>query len=241
MKNRITRILFRFRDGDVTLHEVEHLFYGLSMLLHRLINERYEGRKIKFINIYFSSKNTYEVFPIPPMHHIHYYSGSNSDVIRYDGEIDYIEFNKRTEIEQQYHIWEKACEYLLASSLFIKNNKLFDATQYGYKKGLEMKLTTDYRLVETDSIVYGEEIKASVWIHFRKDKMFSILALEKEGNVIWQRQLDESGKGIGFFLEIYKKIEIHDNILILKGHREIEYLPLKIQIIPEMIRGCSCT
>ncbi len=33
-----------------------------------------------------------------------------------------------------------------------------------------------------------------------------------------------------FFLEMYKKIEVIDNTIVLKGNRDVEYLPLRLKV-----------
>ena len=51
------RLLFWFRDSDYQLNDYTVKFGPLAMLLSRLINENYSGKKIKFININFCAKH----------------------------------------------------------------------------------------------------------------------------------------------------------------------------------------
>lgn len=128
-----------------------------------------------------------------------------------------------------------AYEYLQTSAKQIKNDSLLDASEYAYKRGLEINLNPDYRVIETDGIVYGQPIKAAVWISFRKEGMLSKLTIEKAGIIIFEKQIDETVNGVEFFLEMYKKIEIDNNTIIIRGSRDVEYLPLKLTIERDII------
>lgn len=97
-------------------------------------------------------------------------------------------------------------------------------------KGIEKKLNPDYRVVETNLTVNGEHLKASVWINFEADGMHSKFTLEKLGTLIYERKIDKANNGIEFFLEMYKTIMIEKNDIVIKGHKDVKYLPLKIPI-----------
>ena len=55
---KIDRTLFWFIDGENQLNLVNDDFFGIATLLNRLMNETYDGKKIKFINIEFSTDRT---------------------------------------------------------------------------------------------------------------------------------------------------------------------------------------
>jgi hypothetical protein len=76
---KIGRTLFWFEDGDESLSTIDHDFYGLSILLNRLLNEKYDGKSIQFINIYFSTEKTYELYPNLSKEK-HYYYGRGEDI-----------------------------------------------------------------------------------------------------------------------------------------------------------------
>lgn len=63
----IERTLFWFKDGDEVLKTLNEDFFGLGTLLNRLLNEKYEGKKIKFINLDFCTNRTYELHPSLPV------------------------------------------------------------------------------------------------------------------------------------------------------------------------------
>ena len=73
MNNRIERTLFWFKNGREECHRLTNYFFALGTLLNRLLNEKYHGKKIQFINIEFFSLDTYQIFPIIPPNYIHYY------------------------------------------------------------------------------------------------------------------------------------------------------------------------
>jgi hypothetical protein len=87
MSNRITRTLFWFQDGDERFQEMTTNSFGLATLLNRLINEKYIGKKIKLINIYFNTKEVYQKFPALIPNHVHYFSNLGG-YLAYYGEFD---------------------------------------------------------------------------------------------------------------------------------------------------------
>lgn len=222
----IDRTLFWFKDGDDSLHELDDNFFALGTLLNRLLNQKYEGKKIKFINLNLSTDQTYELHPMVPKDKPYYYGGH----LQYYGTFDRKYFEALTRTEQNRYVWDKGLDYLCKSAAFIKNQKLAEAAEYAYRKGLEINLNPDYRLVETDFFLSGQKLKAAVWLNFKDDGMYSKFTLEKAGTVIYEREIDQTKKGIEFFLEIYKKIEVENNNIIIKGVKDVEYLPLKISL-----------
>lgn len=230
--NNIGRTLFWFLDGDEMLLVCNERFFAFGTLLNRLLNEKYTGKKIKFINIDFSTEKTYELHPNTPKNETYYYGGH----LRFYGVFDYVNFSKLNEDEQIGFVWKTACKYLSASAQTIKNDDLLQACDYAYNKGLELGLNPDYVVVENSVTLYGWPIKASLWINFIKDEMYSKLTLEKAGEVVFEKNIDKTRIGIEFFLEMYKRIECDGSSIIIKGHRDVDYLPLKIPIDASLIQ-----
>jgi hypothetical protein len=226
MKNRINRTLFWFSNHNERLYDLGDDFFGISTLLNRLLNKVYEGKKIKFINIYFATKEKYANFPVIPLNHVHHHGGH----IAYHGLIDFLEFNKLDKTEQKKFIWKKACHYLQVCAKSIKNDSLLKAVEYAYSKGLEENLDPDYRMVEKDIHLYGQEMKASVWVNFKNDGMYSKFTLEKDNQIVFEKDIDNTKNGIEIFLELYKGIEFENNTIIIKGRGDVDYLPLKIVV-----------
>lgn len=51
-----------------------------------------------------------------------------------------------------------------------------------------------------------------------------------EGCVVFEKNIDSTKNGVEFFLEMYKAIELKDNTIIIKGRKDVDYLPLKISL-----------
>lgn len=223
---KIDRTLFWFKDGEIELIELNERFFSLGTLLNRLLNTKYDGKKIEFINIDFSTENTYELYTKLPKNRAYYYGGH----LRYYGIFDRDIFSKLSYEDQNKLIWRKACNYLNSSARLIKNKKLMEACDNAYIKGIELGLNADYRVIERDIILFDQQMKASVWINFEKDAMYSRFTLEKEDKLIFEKVIDKTKNGVEFFLEIYKDIDLIDNSVIIDGRKDVGYLPLKIEI-----------
>lgn len=226
----IKRTLFWFKDGDELLVSINDDLFGLATLLNRLLNEQYDGKKIMFINLDFATDKTYELHPNLPKEEPYYYGGH----LRYYGSVDIAKFNALSWVEKKKYVWEKACQYITISAEFTKNKKLLDAAEYAYLKGIETNLNPDYRLMEIDINVSGQQFKASVWINFKEDGMYSKLTIEKDEEIVFEKEIDKTKKGVEFFLEMYKAMEFDGNTIVIKGRKDVEYLPLKI-LLPEFI------
>lgn len=201
-------------------------FFGLGTLLNRLLNDGYDGKKIKFINLDFASEKTYKLHPNLPKDDAYYYGGH----LRYYGVFNKEQFSSLSWTEQQKYVWGKAYQYLCKSAQSIKNKKLLEAAEYAYEKGIEINLNPDYRLVETNINVSGQQLKASVWVNFKEDGMYSKLTLEKEEEIVFEKDIDKTKKGVEFFLEMYKGIELDNGNIVIKGRKDVDYLPLKIPL-----------
>lgn len=232
MKKNVERTLFWFKDGSELLLTLNNRFFAMGTMLNNFINETYFGKKIKFINIYFSTEKTYKLFPKLIKNSIHYVGG----YLSYNGVIDLEMFNNLSKTKQDEYIWEKSYEYLQECSRTIKNNDLQKASKYAYEKGLESNLNPNFKVVDTVLSIYGTFIKSSIWIIFKEDGMYSKLTLEKNGEIIFEKDIDKTEHGVEFFLEMYKNIECEDNKIIIKGHRSVRYLPLSIYIDEKLIK-----
>lgn len=228
---KIRRTLFWFNEGDERLHNLTADFFGLATMLNRLMNEKYDGKRIRFINIYYANEQTYQLYPKRLKEESHFYNG----LLSYYELIDYNEFNKLPKSDQFLFLWNSAYDCIRKASKNIKNESLSISCKYAYNKGLELNLNPDYRVLEAEVMLFGETLLAAVWILFRDDKMYSKFKLEKKGKVLFEQDIDSSGNAIEFFLEIYKKIELVGQTIIIKGVRDVDYLPLRIKIEKSML------
>ena len=226
----IERSMFWFKDGDEQLVSVNEDFFGIAILLNRLLNDMYDGKKIKFINLNFFTNKTYELHSVLPKDTPYYYGGH----LTYYGLFDVNQFNVLSWDKKKSYVWEKACDYIKKSAEFTKNKKLLDAIEYAYSKGIEINLNPDYRLMELNITVSEQQFKVALWINFREDGMYSTLTIENDEGVIFEKEIDKTKKGIEFFLEMYKALEFDGNSIVIKGRKDVDYLPLKIPL-PEFI------
>lgn len=223
---KITRTLFIFRDGNNQLVKLNNTFFPLSHFLNRLLNQFYGGKKIMFINIRFLTNQYYKNFPKVPRMSAYYYGGH----LQYYGLFNLVEFEKMSFNKQKIFVWEKAYEYIKNSSISVKNEALYEACMYANKLGHERDLNPDYRVVETEIEHNNIKYILAVWINFKITGMFSKFAVEKNGIIIYEKHLDSTKLGIGFFLEIYKKINFNGKEIKIIGHKEVKYLPMTISI-----------
>lgn len=222
----IERTMFWFKDGDELLISVNEDFFGLAILLNRLLNNVYDGKKIKFINLNFFTNRTYELYSALPKDTSYYYGGH----LTYYGMLELTQFSILSWNEKKNYVWGKACDYIKKSATFTKNKKLFDAVEYAYLKGIELKLNPDYRLLDVTVDVSDRKLNVSLWINFREDGMYSKLVIENNAGIIFEKQIDKTHKGVEYFLEMYKALDFDGSNIIIKGRKDVGYLPLKVPI-----------
>lgn len=78
--------------------------------------------------------------------------------------------------------------------------------------------------------ISNQELRVSLWINFIIDGMYSKLTIENDDEIIFEKEIDKTKKGVEFFLEIYKTLEFDGNNVIIKGRKDVDYLPLKVPI-----------
>ena len=226
-KNKnIYRAALWFETENGRINQLSDDFFGLSTLLDRLINEKYNGKKIKFLNIFFANEAKYKMITAIPMNYTHYYGGHLS----YYGVFDIEKFNILGRSAKQEYIWRKAYHSLCAAGRATMNEELIVAAEHAYNRGLEINLNQDYRVIERTLDLSGQNFLAAVWILFKEDGMYSKFTLEKDGHIVFEKDIDKTENGIEFFLDIYKGIDLQRDNIIIKGSRDVGYLPLKIPI-----------
>jgi hypothetical protein len=228
---KIDRTLFWFKDGDEMLLSLNERFFAYGTLLNRLLNECYKGKKLKFININFLSQETFDLYPAFAKETAYYYGGH----LQFYGFLDYAKFDELSEPEKIRTIWEKACHYLQNSAQAIKNDDLLAASKYAISKGLETDLNPDYCMLDTEVALHGKVVRATLWLNFRKDGMHSKLAIEKDGRVLFEKDLDKAKNGVEYFLVMYKQIASDGNNVIVKGRKDAGYFPLIVPVSKDIV------
>src|SRR5690606_3530892 len=217
MKKKIESLLIWFQTDEGRIAKFTDLFFGITLLFNRLLNETYEGKKIKFINVNLETIENYKKHPEISLNYTHYYNGHLNFYGLFEKEI----FEELNFEEQSIYVWDKIFKALIECSKTIKNQALFDATMYTYSKGLENNLSTDYKVLEQYFDRGNESYSVCVLFSFKKDGIYSKLLIKKDDIFCYERDLDSTVIGNGYFLTIYKDLSIINDTLILKGKSEI--------------------
>ena len=227
---KIQRTMFWFNDGDDQLLPLTNRFYEIGHLLNRLINEKYTSKRIRLINICFYSQKSYDLYPLIPRG-----GRLSSGVLNFHALLDFANFNCISDDVQTRFIWDRTYEFLQISAKEMKNEDLLNSIEYGYHRGIELNLNPDYRMVEAEVVLYGSNVHVSVWANFRREAIHAVFTIEKNGQIIFTKEIDKGGVGVEYFLEIFKSIGVVGNSVIIKGSKDEDYLPLKIFISEELI------
>ncbi|MFC4163932.1 hypothetical protein ACFOWU_09720 [Epilithonimonas zeae] len=223
---KIERVLFWFRDGQEKLINLNNDFFGLSVLCTRLLNKNYSGKKIGFINIDFMTDNTYDYYPILKRESVEILDKD----LRYFGTFDNADFNTLDKVDKQLYIWDKGHKYLFEMAVVSNNIELQQAVEYSYQEGLNLKLIPDYETIYTEFHYNSKPYKASIWICFADDYMYSKLIVENSGRKIFEKEIARTNLGVEFFLVIYKKITVENDCLIIRGPKDVDHLPFRIAL-----------
>jgi hypothetical protein len=225
--DKIDRLMFWFSDGQDDLYNYTVKFAPLAMLLNRLINYEYSGKKIKFLNINFKTPRTFGLFDKIEPNYTHSYGGH----VQHNTIFYRVDFESKSIIEQKRYVWDLAQRVLILISKDTKNPELERCCKLAYNHGLESDLFEDFIILENVSDIANEKIKAELWAEFDNDRVSARFKIFKNNVLVLNRVIDSTKSDTEFFYDMYKKIIIESNgQIILKGHSEIEYLPLKIDL-----------
>jgi hypothetical protein len=221
------RLLFWFRDSDSQLYNYTVKFGPLAMLLSRLINENYTGKKIKFININFCSSQVYIDNKGIKENYTHEFGGDiRHNSIFYKNEFDKLDFQN-----QKKQLWNSLLEIMFKIASDTNNSNLKSSIEIAHRKGIEYDLLEDFILLEEIKVIKGKKIKAELWATFENSKVFANLKIYVDEVMKYSKLIDSSTSENDFFYTMFKKIDIDKNAnLVIKGHSEVEYLPLKIAL-----------
>ncbi|HRE57190.1 MAG TPA: hypothetical protein PLW09_05155 [Candidatus Kapabacteria bacterium] len=222
---KIGRTLFWFDYGNGQDQALTREFWGIAHLLNRLLNTRYNGKRIEFINIYYYIEEEYERYPVLRKDMPDYKGGPLS----YFAVWDIVYFNSLDWEEKQRYIWEKSCQYIKKSAEIIKNKKLLDAIEYAYEEGLRLNLDTSYCRFEITIEYNGLPFKISLWIKYGQNIIYSTLTVESDED-IYEMELLSWVDGYDLFSDMHRKLEFDGKNIIIKGYREFEFFPIKISL-----------
>lgn len=223
MSTIIERTMFWF-NSDQDIEFLNHKFYFLGSLLNRILNETYNGKKIKFLNIEFYNNPEQLIKAYNRDYYLHYYGGQ----LTYKKVVDLNFFATLSYHDQKLFVWEKAYEMLQFASKELKNESLLLSCEHAYHKGIKIELNADYRMIEADVVLFNTTYKASLWVNFFEHEMQANFTLEDKGKIIFKKFIGNAPNGMEFFFIMFKKIEQKGNCIIIKGAKDVEYLPVKI-------------
>lgn len=209
-------------------------FFLLSFLMKRLLNEFYSGKKTNNILVNFSAEDRFHRYPTLIKFHTHYYDGYYS----FEDPID-LDFLQSLSFEKQKeYIWDRAHVAICEMAIKGKNALLLDACNCAFEKGKDLNLNTSYELIKQNVIMHGKHLKASVNVDLLIDKFIFKFILANDSAILYERLLYQSN-GMGeVYMEMFKRIELeNENVIILKGLRDIGLFPMKIDLPLNLIDG----
>jgi len=218
--------IFGKEDGE-RINDLEAFVFPLAVLVQNLIAEYYITNKLNEIIIRFYPENYYRNFPIVPQGQYQYSKGYYSYYDTID--LDLLSsFDKRS---KYLYLWRRACSIMKGGAGRI-DDELPTVIDNVLERGLELKLNSDFNLIEKIFYVNGIEYKVYLRIHFNEFTMNSSLCIEYNNNLALNMHLEEAANGAQFFLKMYKNILIDsaNKYFVLTGSKEVDYLPLKVEI-----------
>lgn len=226
MKHLIDRALVWFKDGDNDCLNLNDGYHPLSVLYTRLLQEVYQGKKIQFINVYFKSEKTYQLYPKSPRHHLHYYGGH----LWYNDVFDFAHFNAMSEEQKKIFIWSRLHEIMAAAAKALGNTELEQASEYAYNTGMEWSLNVDYKILETEIILFEQPVMAAIWYVFKDDSTYAYLVLTRGAKELFRKELVKGAIGNPFLLVMYKRITAKGNRVTVEYVRMAQTPPIRIPI-----------
>lgn len=220
-------MLFWFKDGEEELYKYTKMSCPLAMLLNRLLNETYRGKRIRFFNVNFNTQRSFDLFDKIALNHTHSYGGHLQHYTLFDRKA----FEAMSLSDQKQYLWNRAHEILVTISKDLKNEALASSADLAFQKGLATHLKEDFVMKSAELEINGKVVLANLWAEYHADKVYLKLVVEHEGKQILTQEIDSTGLDIEFFYEMYKKIVVDSkNNIVIKGHYDIEYLPLTVAV-----------
>lgn len=227
-KKMIEKVFISFSDENGPINDLNKKFYGTSFLLQSLINKYLNNENFKLISIEFKTQSYFDKFPEPEKNYIHFYNGPKK-VIRCYPEIDLSFFNNKTDKELIKYIWTISCEMLKKAFESTKKDSLINLIEDVYKEGNDIDLNTTYCALNNLFTINSREFNAKINYHFKDKGARVYLSIYEKNTLLWELKLDETDQNYEFFFEMFKKIEYTPDYIIIKGDKDVEYLPLKIK------------
>ena len=225
---KVDRFLFWFVNNDLTDNiTLQSSSYSIAKLFERLINKHYDGKVYKFINLNLSTEQKFKNNPTIPMNSYSDYGGHFN--IYYEYPINDL-FSKDIKVFNQV-LWHKAYSVLKDVCFKNKNEKFLNALELAYQEGLSKDLDTNYKHLCLDFEFQGKVYSSYLFFEFFETKLTVTFKIENlNRQIVYQEELDTFHTSITAFEFAFKKMYLENDIIILKGIKELEYLPKKFDL-----------
>jgi hypothetical protein len=219
-----------FRNSNFTLEEennLHYLYHQISLLLIVELSNLYKN-KIDSLSISFGTKELWlKYYKEENIPNYHWYKRTGSASLIFD----YEKFNKLKYEDRKKMVFDMACESIYKIAVKGNQIELMQSIDQIIQKYRNIKvLNTNYIALEQSLDYFGNIISAKVLFEFDK-KIIVSLVVKLSEQCETKYLLDELNYGyIEWLITAFKKIEIKDKFIYLKGSTELEYLPFKINL-----------
>ena len=132
--------------------------------------------------------------------------------------------------QQKVYIWSRVHEIVAAAAKKLGNAELEQANEYACTTGMERSLIADYKIRETEVVLFDQVVTAAIWYIFKDDSMDSYLVLTRDKRELFRKELARGALGNEFFLIMYKRITAKQDEVIIEYVRMAEAPPVRIPI-----------
>ncbi|RYZ54151.1 MAG: hypothetical protein EOP49_05790 [Sphingobacteriales bacterium] len=178
------------------------------------------------MNLYYRSQATYEKYRF-----VKYgFSFSRELGFVYFDLLDFDEYLGMSVDQRRRYIWDRSIATLKKFGEERKIGNLPEAAEQANAAAISNGFNPDYKQIELHFEFEGQPYYSFLEFQFFEDRVSAVLSIFRAEMEVYKNVLETTQTDIEFFYEIYKKLVFEKGILTLKGHYEVDYLPLKIKI-----------
>jgi hypothetical protein len=219
-----------FRNSNFTLEEENNLHYlynQISLLLIVELSNVYH-KKTDSLIISFGTKELWlKHYTEESIPNYHWYKRTGSASIIFD----YERFNKLEYEDRKKMVFNLSCESIYKIAEKGHQSELMQSVDQIMTKYRKVSvLNTEYVAFQQSLEYYGKIILVKVLFEFDEKIKISLVVSQSDLSET-KYLLDEINYGyIEWLITAFKKIEIKNKSMYLKGSKELEYLPYKINL-----------
>ncbi len=229
-KLRLLRIYFRHHDFDNEKENSYHYFFNQIALLIVQELDNYLTRDYRSFVISLGTLELWSKFydseEIPNIHYLAR-QGNTAENFEFD------KFFKLEVEDQKLMVFNKACNSLASLARKGKQLELESAiNKIKSKYASSKKLNCEYIALNKDFICQGINFTGKIIFKFL-EVVYVNLTIEYRGNLVEEFKIWNFDYGyIDWLITVFKKLEVKNDLLILKGHYEIEEFPMSFDLDP---------